>query len=108
MSKYNTVKLNESPALYSADDYEKKIVHFLLEENFAKNVKGALEESENVRLYENQTMQDVAYDLISECYSLDELPSIIANNIDYERISNQLDQEGSYYRIGTDIYEYVY
>lgn len=52
-------------------------------------------------------MEDIAYNLIEECYSFENIPDIIANNIDYEKIGRDLEIEGSYYKVNNDIYEYI-
>ena len=52
-------------------------------------------------------MEDIAYDFIEECYNLDDMPNIIANNINYESIARNMEIEGSYYKIDADIYEYI-
>ena len=62
---------------------------------------------ENVRIYEDSSMEDIAYNLIEECYSFENIPDIIANNIDYEKIGRDLEIEGSYYKVDKDIYEYI-
>ena len=61
-------------------------------------------------MYENQTMKEVTYDYIKECYgsSIDSLNSIIANNINYEGIAHDLQEGGDYYTVGSDIFEYHY
>jgi len=52
-------------------------------------------------------MNDIAYDLMQECYQADKLPSIIANNIDYDGIAKDLELDGNYYQYGSDIIEYI-
>ena len=84
-----------------------KVIGFLLRENLAKDLEDAIAKVDDVRVYENQTMEDVAYDLMQECYQADLLPSIIANNIDYEGIARDLEMDGNYFSVSSDIYEYV-
>jgi hypothetical protein len=52
-------------------------------------------------------MEDIAYDFINECYGVDSLPSIIANNIDYESIGRELEMDGRYFEVDSDIFEYL-
>ena len=79
-----------------------------MENNLVKDIYEAIESYEDsVRVYENSSMEDIAYDYIQECYSLDNIPAIIINNIDYESIARDMEMEGSYYKIDGDIYEYV-
>nr|WP_321267744.1 antirestriction protein ArdA [uncultured Sulfurimonas sp.] len=105
----NLSKLNEiAEAIESIDEDGVKAINFLIENHFVKDIFEAIESYEdNVRIYEDSTMEDIAYDLIEECYSFENIPDIIANNIDYEKIGRDLEIEGSYYKVGSDIYEYI-
>lgn len=88
------------------NDYEIKAIKFLLRNNFVKDFDEAMEHFEDVIIHESTSMEDLAYEFINECYSIDSLPSIIANNIDYEKIGRELEMEGRYYEEDGDIYEY--
>lgn len=89
------------------NDYEIKAVRFLLSNNLVKDFDEAMECFEDVIIHEDTTLEDLAYELVNECYSLDSLPSIIANNIDYEKIGRELEMDGRYYEEDGDIYEYL-
>lgn len=103
----NIHMLNKAASrLEELDKRELKAVSFLLLENFASSIEDALTKLDDVIVYQNTTMEDLAYDLINECYEVDKLPSIIANHIDYDGVASDLLLEGRYYRIGDDIYEY--
>lgn len=91
----------------SLNDYEIKAVRFLLSNNFVKDFDEAMERFEDVIIHEDTTLEDLAYELINECYSLDSLPSIIANNIDYEKIGRELEMDGRYFEEDGNIYEYI-
>ena len=85
-----------------------KAIKFLMDNNFVSDIFQAIESYEDsVRIYEDSTMVDIAENYIEECYNLDDMPSIIANNIDYESIARDIEIEGSFYRIDSDIYEYI-
>ena len=105
----NLSKLNEiAEAMKEIDEEGVKAINFLVENHLVKDIFEAIESYEDsVRIYENQSMEDIAYDYVNECYNLDELAPIIANNIDYEKIGRDLEIEGSYYKVGSDIYEYI-
>ncbi len=105
----NIDKLNEiAEAMEEIDEDGVKAIKFLMDNNLVKDIFEAIDSYEDsVRIYENQSMEDIAYDLIEECYSFENIPDIISNNIDYEKIGRDLEIEGSYYKIGLDIYEYV-
>lgn len=87
--------------------HELKAIAFLLSESLATDIDDAISKADDVRIYENQTMEDIAYDLIQDCYNIHELSPIIANHIDYEGIGRDLEMDGSYFEVGNDIYEYV-
>jgi len=86
---------------------EIKAVSFLMDNYLVTDIYEAIEKYEDVRIYENSSMQDLAYDYIQDCYNLDDMPSIISNNIDYEAIARDMEIEGNYYKIDNDIYEYI-
>ena len=95
-------------AMEDIDEDGVRAIKFLMDNNLVKDIFEAIDSCEDsVRIYENQSMEDIAYDLIEECYSFENIPDIISNNIDYEKIGRDLEIEGSYYKIGLDIYEYV-
>ena len=98
---------NKAQKLSELNDYELKIAKFLLNECLVSNIEEAIENIENVTLYENQTMQDLAYELVEELYYTDSLPALISSHIDYEGIARDLEMEGRYYEIEGDIYEYI-
>lgn len=104
----NIYELNEQMQLLEFKlDYELKAISFLLSENIAVNIEDAISKVDDVRVYENMNMEDVAYDLMQECYNADTLPSIISNHIDYEGIARDLSYDGCYYELGSDVFEYV-
>ena len=86
--------------------HQQKAVAFLLMENLTYDLDDAIARSDDVIIHENQTLEDVAYNLLEECYDLDKLPPLIVNNIDYEGIARELDIEGTYWEIDGDVFEY--
>jgi len=52
-------------------------------------------------------MEDVAYSLLEECYGVDKLEPIVSNNIDYEGVARDLEYDGAYWEIGSDVFEYI-
>ncbi len=85
---------------------QQKAVTFLLMENLTYDLDDAIQKSDDVIIHENQRLEDVAYELLQECYDLDTLPPIIANNIDYEGVARELDSDGTYWQIEGDVFEY--
>ena len=108
IGEYSSVyQLNEQlEPLELKSDYELKAISFLLSEGIVLDMDEAIEKADEVVIYQNQRMEDVAYELLSECYGIDKLPSIISNHIDYESIGRELEMDGRYYEVGNDIYEY--
>ena len=88
-------------------DHELKAISFLLSEGLAMDVEDAISKADDVRVYENQSMEDIAFDLLQDCYGIDQLPSIIANNISYEDVARELEMDGCYFEMGNDIFEYI-
>jgi len=83
-----------------------KAIAFLMDQGIALDLEDAICKADDVIIYNNYSMEDVAYDLIQECYGLKDLPALIANNIDYDGIARDLEYEGIYWEIDGDIYEY--
>ena len=103
----NIFNLNEQLKLIeNCTNNELKAIAFLLGEQISLNLEDAYYKADDVIIYENQTMEDIAYDLMQELYNADTLPSIIANHIDYDSIARDLELEGNYRIIGNDVYEY--
>ena len=53
------------------------------------------------------SMEDIAYEFVTECYNLDELAPIIANNIDYEKVGREIEMDGRYFVDGNTVFEYA-
>ena len=104
----NLTKLNQDvEQLEELDKEQLRAVNFLLEEQLAKDITEAISKVDDVIIYEDQSMSDVAYNLIEECYNIKDIPSIISNYIDYEAIGNDLLLEGGYFIDNGDIIHYV-
>ena len=84
----NLDKLNEiAEAMEEIDEDGVKAINFLVENHLVKDIFEAIESYEDsVRIYEDSSMEHIAYDYVNECYNLDELAPLIANNLDYEEI----------------------
>jgi len=105
----NIYELNETLLKFEAlgfERYELKIIYFLLNFGFAKNIEEALEKYENVILYEEYDLALYASDLLHELYGLENLPKIISSNIDFERVARDLQYEGIYFEVDRDIFIY--
>lgn len=89
------------------NEYELKAVSFLMDNNLVNDFNEAIEKYEDVIIHEDSSMEDIAYEYVNECYNLEELPSIIANNIEYNSIARELEMDGNYYVVESDIFEYL-
>ena len=104
----NIYELNDELRLVSdLDTNKRKAVKFLLDEGITIDIEDAISRAEDVTIHHNYTMEDVAYDLIHECYNLKDIPDLIANNIDYDGVARDLEYDGTYWEISGDVYEYV-
>jgi len=104
----NVYELNkELQALSALDNNKCKAVKFLLDEGITVDTHDAISRAEDVIVHHNYTMEDIAYDLVHECYNTTDIPSLIANNIDYDGIASNLEYEGIYWEREGDVYEYI-
>ena len=104
----NLYELNGELKLLSDLSKEKlKAVKFLLDEGITSDIGDAISRADDVTIYHNYCMEDVAYDFIDSTYNLKDLPELIANNIDYDGIARDLEQDGTYWEIGGNVYEYI-
>jgi len=104
----NIFELNSNMELLSGLETSKlKSVAFLLNEGITVDIEDAIQRAEDVIIHNNQDMEDVAYSLLEECYGVYKLDPIIANNIDYERVAERLESDGTYWEIGDDVFEYI-
>ena len=98
---------NKLELLQEVDEYKLKVIKFILDEQFTNEIKDAILKADDVIVHSNQSLEDVAYDLMQECYDIDKLPAIISNNIDYEGIAKDLESDGTYFEVDGDIFEYI-
>lgn len=101
-------KLNEK--LLAVDDFDEtklKAIKFLLDMQIVEDIEEAILKSDDVFIHNNSYIEDLAYELLNECYCVDKLPSIIANNIDYEAVGRELILDGRFFEVGADVYEYI-
>ena len=104
----NIYELNEQlQSLRFKSDNELKAIEFLVSQGIVDSIDDAMIKAEYVIIHENQDMTGIAYEMMQDSYQADLLPSIIANNIDYEAIGQELTYDGYYYEVGSDVFEYV-
>lgn len=104
----NLTKLNESiKYLNELDKTQLKAIVFLLTEGLVKELSDAIEKIDEVIIYEDCTMVDIAEQYIDEHCDLNGLSSLIVNNIDYKGIAREFEMEGSYFAVDGDIFMFI-
>jgi hypothetical protein len=105
----NPYELNRQIALIeeSIEPHQHKSVKVLLENGLATSVEDAIGKVDDVIVYENSTMADIAKQYIEEYTDLNGYHPLIVNHIDYEGIGRDLEIEGNFYRDGLDIFEFI-
>ena len=104
----NIVELNKNTEpLQGLSIQELKAVRFILDEGITSDVNDAIKELDDVIVYEDTTMVDLAYSILEDCYEVYKLPSIIANHIDYNEVARTLEYESRYTKVNDDIFEYI-
>ena len=84
---------------------ELKKIKYLLDSGITNSIENSLEHIDDVLIYENQTLEDIAYNYLNESYEVDKLPTIISSHIDYNGIAKDLEMEGIYTVVGSDVFE---
>lgn len=104
----NIHELNKNLQLIQeCNKYQLKAIRFLLSEGITLDLEDAFYRSDDVYIHENMSMEEIAIELLEECYGVDKLAPIIANNIDYYSIGQELEMDGNYTVLGRDVYEYI-
>ena len=105
----NPYLLNEKLSLLEekVNSVQYKNVKILLENELVENFEDAIENVDNLIIYENSTMTDVAKQYIEESVDLNGYHSLIVNHIDYEGMGRDLEIQGSYFKDGSDIFQYI-
>ncbi len=103
----NIYILNEKAQLLEdIEESEHKLIKFLLDENIVSSLEEAIEKRDEVIVYENYSMRDIAEEYVEENFDLDSLSSLIFNNIDYDGIAADFEMEGCYFKVDSDIFYY--
>ena len=82
-------------------------VAFLLEEGISSKIEYAMEKIDDIIIYEDCNMTEIAEQYIDDYVDLNGYQPIIVNHIDYEGMGRDLELDGSYYHVGSDIYQYI-
>ena len=89
------------------DDTELRKIKILMEYRISDSVEDAIEDLENMIIYENSSMKDIAEEYVSEIVDLDKLPPLISSHIDYDGIGRDIEIDGSFFHEGNDIFQYL-
>lgn len=100
--------LNEKLELLQDLDTPKlKAVKFILDNQFSYDIEEAIFKADDVIIHEEQSIKDLAYDILDDCYDVQSLPDIIKYNIDYEQVATYLEDDGTYFEVNNDVFEYI-
>lgn len=104
----NVSDLNEKMKLIeeSVEPFQHKILKFLMDNGFASSLEEAIEKVDDVFVYDNYTMRDIAEEFVDEFINLDGINDLIKNNLDYDGIARDLEMDGVYFEVDGDIYQY--
>lgn len=103
----NPFTLNETAeSLSDLVEGDMKRVSYLID-NCGYDLAAALEKYEDVIIYEDMRLIDVVEEYVNETVDFTNIPSLIANNIDYESIKVDFEISGEYEEIGSDVYYFV-
>ena len=78
----------------------------MLDENIVSTLEEAIEKRDEVLVYENYSMREIAEEYVEENFDLDNLSPLIANNIDYDGIAIDFEMDGCYFKVDSDIFYY--
>jgi hypothetical protein len=105
----NPFKLNKKIALIeeSLEPYQYRSVKVLLENGLATSLEDAIGKVDELIVYPDSTMTDIAEQYIEEYTDLNGYHPLIVSHIDYEGIGRDLEIEGSFYQDGSDYFEFI-
>ena len=95
ISEYSDIyKLNEiCQEAEDLDEYDLEVINAAIEA-WGVSFQEALEHRDDYIFYKGQTLEDVAYDLVEECYFTHETPEIFRTYFDYASFARDLSFEG--------------
>lgn len=88
-----------------SEDDQKRMAYLIDYVGFS--FEDALERYEEVSIYENTTLEQIAEDYIYETINMDDIPDIIKNNIDFKGIAVDFEISGEYDKVDGDIYHFI-
>lgn len=105
----NIYTLNEKIKLIdeSIEPWQHRIVKVLLDNGLADTIEDAIDKVDEVIVYENSTMADIAEQYIEEYTDLNGYHPLVIHHIDYEGIGRDLELEGNFFRENSDIFQFL-
>ena len=89
------------------EPHQYKSVKVLLENGLVSSLEEAIEKIDGFIIYEKCSMTDIAIQYIEEYTDLNGYHPLITAHIDYEGIGRDLELDGSYFREGVDIFQFI-
>lgn len=105
----NIYTLNEKIKLIeeSIEPWQHRIVKVLLNNGLADTLQDTIDKVDDVIIYKNSTMADIAEQYIEEYTDLNAYHPLIVSHIDYEGIGRDLELEGNFFRENSDIFQFI-
>lgn len=109
-------KVNEYDNVFSLNEDMKLIIEkvepsqyvgikFLLDDGIADSISDAISKLDNLIIYENTSMLEIAEDFVDEYLDLSGVHDLIKYNLDYHGIARDL--ESDYIQYGDNIFQYL-
>jgi len=92
--------------LESVEEHQYRIIKFLLDNFIVNSVEEAIEKVDDVIIYENMDMKQVAEEYL-ELVDLSDVPDLIKHNIDFQGIAIDLEMDGTYYPEDGNVYQFL-
>ncbi len=105
----NPYELNRQLVLIeeNLEPHQYKSVKVLLDNGLANSIEDAISKVDDLIIYADSSMTDIAEQYIEEYTDLNGYHPLIVHHIDYEGIGRDLEMSGSYFMEGSDIFEFI-
>lgn len=111
IDEYENIQLLNSKLfkLSELTPYQLESIYFLIKEGICvcDDLDECINQSYDVVIHRNKSMRDIGIERIKEIVGLNEIPSIITNNIDYDGVGEEIRVGGYFVEDGNTIYEYI-
>lgn len=89
--------------------YQQEAIAFLISEGLCDSgdLNDCIDKSYDVVIHRDKTMADIAKDRVTDLIGMAEVPSFIANHIDYNSMGEEIRTDGYFVIDNTTIYEYI-